>query len=190
MWHVKRHIQEYQIQIPGGRRTGQRLVSVTVVQHSRYPSMTTVVRLLIAIVGMTCITMWPGWSSNEPSWIFKLMVVIACAGWILMFYRGLRGWRKVKRQWTIPHQWQDLPETVLMKAADAGARVQGLEWRLQTLKYGRHFNGSAAFSLQRQEQGAALRRSLEDQLERAREDLVVAIETARLELELEEDHAK
>lgn len=190
MWHVQRHIQEYRIQVPGGRRTEQLLVSVAVVQYSRYPSMTTVVRLLIATVGIACITMWPGWGSDELPWIFKVMVVIACAGWVLMFYRGLRGWRNVKMQWTVPHQWQNLPETVLMKAADAGARVQGLEWRLQTLKYGRRFNGSAALSLQRQEQGAALRCSLEDQLERAREDLTIAVETARLELELEEDHAK
>lgn len=190
MWRVERHIQEYRINIPGGRRTERRLVSVAVVQYSRYPSMSTVVRLLIAIAGITCITLWSGWSSDELPWIFKMVVVIACAGWVLMFYRGLSGWRKVKRQWNVPHQWQDLPETVLMRAGDVGVRVQGLEWRLQTLKYGWRFNGSGALSLQRVERGAALRCSIEDQLERAREDLVVAVETARLELDLEEDHAK
>jgi hypothetical protein len=190
MWHVKRHTQEYQIQIPRGRRTEHRLVSVSVVQYSRYPAASTVVRLLIAIAGITCIAMWPGWSSEELPWIFKLIVAIACAGWVLMFYRGLRGWRNVARQWTVPHQWQDLPETVLIQAADAGARVQGLEWKMQTLKYGRRFTGSATLSLQREDQGKALRCSIEDQLERAREDLIVAVETARLELELEEDHAK
>ncbi|MCS4592654.1 hypothetical protein KTJ89_06600 [Brevibacterium sediminis] len=152
--------------------------------------MSTVVRLLIAVAGITCIAVWPGWGSEDLPWIFKLVVATACAGWVLMLYRGIRRWRNVSRQWIVPQQWQDLPETVLMKAADSGVRVQSLERRLQTLKYGRHFTGIEAVSLQKQKRGEALRRSLEDQLERAREDLIVAVETAQLDLDLEDRYAK
>lgn len=186
MWHVRRHCRDYRIQIPRGPHVAQRLVHVDVVQYSPFPAKATVVRLLIAVAGITCMAVWPGWGAEDVPWIVKLIAVTACAGWAFVFYRVLRGRRKVAKQWTVPPQWQDLPETVLMKAADSGARVQSLESRLRTLKYGRHFTGMEAVLLQRQEQDEALRRSVEDQLERAREDLIVAVETAQLDLDLED----
>lgn len=183
MWQVERHMQDYGIQVPRGRLTEHRLVSVAVVQYGWVPSLTTVFRLLLAVGGITCIAVWPGWSSNELPWMFKLIVLFACAGWVLMFARSLRQWRQIKRQWIVPQEWHDVPESVLMEAAEAGARVQSLESRLWTLKCGRHFTGIEAVALQRPERTPALRRSLEDQLERAREDLIVAVATSRLELE-------
>ncbi|SMY04358.1 hypothetical protein BSP239C_03812 [Brevibacterium sp. 239c] len=187
MWKVRKHWTRRTVSGGWGE---ERLESVDVVQYCRYPSRTMIVRLVIAVVGVTCLAVWPGWSSDLP-WVAKLVVAIAFAGWVLMIYRSIRGLRRlVKRRWVVPQEWQDLPVSVLVQAADAGARVQWLERSITSLRNGGPVLNSAALSMPRGEGRTALCRSHEDQLERAREDLIVAIETARLDLELEEDHAK